>query len=91
MTDKTSDSAHSMDECERTRRHAHQYLDGELEESLTLALLQHIKMCGDCDHRVAFESAFLRSIGRASGGNAVPDDVREQVVRLVVEWRSRRL
>ncbi len=90
MNEPASEREEASGDCERTRRHAQEYLDGELEESISTAIAIHIVACQRCGRRITFEAAFLRTIarGRGSGSAPLPAAVEEQVVSLLEQWRS---
>jgi hypothetical protein len=75
--------------CERTRRHAQEYLDGELEESVSSAIAVHIVVCNPCGNRITFEAAFLRTISRGAAAPrvALPTTLEQRVESLLKEWR----
>lgn len=76
-------------DCERTRRCAQEYLDGELEETLTEQIRVHIDVCLSCGRRLVFESAFRRTISRCQKGGSAPSVVEERCQSLLTEWRER--
>ena len=89
MDQQANQRENALDECDRTRRHAQEYLDGELEESVASAIMLHVQICPPCGRRITFEAAFLRSLSRADGSAPLPPSIEERVAVLLTEWRRR--
>jgi hypothetical protein len=74
--------------CDQTRQYALEYLDGELDETLTVAIRIHIEMCKPCGRRITFEAAFLKSLSRCRSSNRLPQSVEERCRIIMQEWRK---
>ena len=74
-------------DCDSIRRYALEYLDGELDEPLAVAIRIHIEVCDPCGRRMTFEAAFLRTLSRGRKFDPLPESLEERCVSIMREWR----
>ena len=81
---------HGMITCREFEDFVQRYLDGELEPKQKKVFEWHLKLCRECREYLA---AYQRTveIGKATlgrAGEAVPEDVPEDLVKAVLESRD---
>ena len=81
---------HGMITCREFEEFVQGYLDGGLPPRQVKIFEWHLRMCRECrEYLAAYRRAI--EIGEAmlgSAGNAVPDDVPEDLVRAIMESRN---
>jgi anti-sigma factor (TIGR02949 family) len=88
MDQQANERKDVLADCDRTRRHALEYLDGELEQSLATAITIHIEICPPCGKRITFEAAFLRTVSRGRTAATLPPSMEERLAVLLREWKQ---
>jgi anti-sigma factor (TIGR02949 family) len=88
MTQEAQATSGSESDCDKLRRLLHEYVDGELEQSLAATIKRHVAKCKHCDLRVIFETAFHRAVARHHESRAVPKEVQERCEKHLAEWRK---
>lgn len=69
--------------CTECAEQLYEYLDQELSPELERAIAAHLEECANCLGHFAFERAFLAVVARRGGSPAVPDELRDRILRSI--------
>lgn len=67
--------------CEQTFRRLNDYLDRELSPDVIQLIEEHLASCLVCAREYAFEGTVLREVGDKLRRSALPEDVRDRLLR----------
>ena len=70
-------------QCQEALHEIQQFLDGELESSVTIEIEQHLSGCSPCMQRVEFRRHLKVMISSKCRGDAVPAELDEKIRGLI--------
>lgn len=74
--------------CTEVLVHIHEYLDGTVDATFMMAVVQHLDECPPCQTEVRVEQTVRALVVRSCGSASAPDALRMQIITSIRSIRT---